>query len=96
MPGAFCHGIVKNQQGLDSELLQISSCGSFALLNFHNSRDRLSCEKFSRSARLAAASPPGALRALIRLRRIAKRAFLSRYREKSSTCGNGTLQNLSS
>jgi hypothetical protein len=25
MPGAFCHGIVKNQQSFDSELWQISN-----------------------------------------------------------------------
>jgi hypothetical protein len=50
MPGAFFHGTVKNQAPAAAEPLQISSCGSFALLNFHHSREKSSCEKFSRSA----------------------------------------------
>jgi hypothetical protein len=75
MPGAFRHGIVKNHQGSAPELLQIKARERTELLNSQHSRDKASSKNFSRAARLAAASPPGALRALIRLRRIAKRAF---------------------
>jgi hypothetical protein len=34
MPGAFCHGIVKNQQGSAAELLKTGSGGGFALPDF--------------------------------------------------------------
>jgi hypothetical protein len=68
-------GIVKNQQGSATELLQIKAREKHELLNFQHSRDKASSESAERAARLAAAPPPGALRALIRLRRIAKRAF---------------------
>jgi hypothetical protein len=50
---AFCHGIVKNQQGLTTELLHISRSAGFALLDFHPYRDKASSENFSRAARLA-------------------------------------------
>jgi hypothetical protein len=40
MPGAFCHGIVKNQQGLAAELFPIGSGEGFALLNLAHSREK--------------------------------------------------------
>jgi hypothetical protein len=46
-----CHsGIVKVQQGLDSEVLPIGRSEGFALLNFTHSRDRSKTEKLPRSA----------------------------------------------
>jgi hypothetical protein len=44
---AYHTGIVKNQQGLDSELFPIGSGGGFALLNFSHSRDNLASAKSS-------------------------------------------------
>jgi hypothetical protein len=40
MPGAFCTGIVKNQQGSEAEVLQIEARAEFALPNFPQSRER--------------------------------------------------------
>jgi hypothetical protein len=40
MPGAFSHGIAKNQQCLATELLLIDSGEKPALLNFSHSRDK--------------------------------------------------------
>jgi hypothetical protein len=94
MPGAFRTGIVKNQQGSASELLQIGRSERQAVLNLSQSRDKLSSEKLARSPRL-----------VIRLRRIcagfaaAKRAspapnaVLSRDREKSTGFGSGSVAN---
>jgi hypothetical protein len=41
MPGAFCHGMVKNQQGLAAEALQIGASAKPPLLNSQHSRDKL-------------------------------------------------------
>jgi hypothetical protein len=40
MPGAFCSGIVKNQQGSAAELLQIGRSENFALLYFSQFRGK--------------------------------------------------------
>jgi hypothetical protein len=88
MPGAFYTGIVKNQQGSETELLQIGRSEKLELPNFSQSRDKASGESTERAARLA-----------IRRRRIyggfarrQTRAF-SRYREKSAGFRNGTVTN---
>jgi hypothetical protein len=47
MPGAFCHGIVKNQQRSAAEVWQIKARGNFELPNFPQSRDRSSGEKLA-------------------------------------------------
>jgi hypothetical protein len=65
---------------------------NFALVNFSQSRENPSGASFSRSARLAAASPPGALRALIRLRRIAKRAFCHGIVQNQQRSATGAVQ----
>jgi hypothetical protein len=39
MPGAFCHGIVKNQQGSATEALYINARENPALPHFSRSRD---------------------------------------------------------
>jgi hypothetical protein len=43
---AFCHGTVKNQQGLDSEVFQISSGEKSALPNFYHSRENFTSENY--------------------------------------------------
>jgi hypothetical protein len=34
MPGAFCHGIVKNQQGLAAEVFHIGASAGFCTAEF--------------------------------------------------------------
>jgi hypothetical protein len=84
MTGACRNGNVKNQRGLDSEALQISSGGNFALLNLCQCREKLSGENFASSARLA-----------IRLRRIYG-GFAAVWRALPAAkraCRNGNVEN---
>jgi hypothetical protein len=46
MPGAFCTGMVKVQQGFAAEVLQISRSERHALLNFCQSREKVNGENF--------------------------------------------------
>jgi hypothetical protein len=40
MPGAFCSGMVKNQQRSGAEVLKIKASLGSAVLNFSQSRDK--------------------------------------------------------
>jgi hypothetical protein len=79
-----------------AEVLKIGRSGGHEPMNFQQSREKSSGEKFSPAARLAAGKArPAAKPPLIRLRRIAKRAFCHGMVKNQQGWGIGSVMNRS-